>query len=201
MGVLSALLTAAAPETVAPATESPTEPERRSNSGAYVLVAPGVLFINPYNRYNKYGHQWGAQAGRAWWGRHHLGIGLGASFEHVSSVYTDAGHKHAAHFLRFQLETMPGLTFVDGRLFVHTTIAFGYLVGLGQTFSEEPKGATLDGHGPVLSPGVGLHFRVWRGLAIGSQVGADLHWATLTGDSEFYFGPTFDVEVSLGWFF
>ena len=191
-GLLSSLLAGGAPE-----------PAGSSNSGAYVLVSPGILNINLSTTVDKYGHQWGTQAGRLWRSKRHLAIGVGAGFEHAWFPYSISfgipTAEFISHFLRLQAETMPGLMFVDGKLFVHATVGLGYFLIVTRSTFMGTTEVVPDAHGPVLSPGVGLSYRVWRGLAVGVQAGFDLQWVAAVGP--LYFAPALDLDVSLGWFF
>jgi len=188
---------------------APAEPqavgEAREASRAYLLLSPGVVHIllDP-GPSNQVGYQWGARAGYRWSWPSRFAFALGGRFEHALSggsipfgVTLEGGpleYVYTCHDMRFQVEMMPGATFDRGRLFVHATLAAGYfLLATSSTF----RGTTsLDGaHAPAVSPGAGLNYRVWRGLALGVHGGADLGW--LRG----YPVHAFDIELLAGWYF
>jgi hypothetical protein len=202
----------AAPEAEPPDPDSTvSNSKERWTSGAYVLIAPGVGHVNIEGDPDRFGYQWGMQAGRLWRSRTRAAIGLGASFEHAITTDSrsfgtsiDGGpllSRTTNHKLRLQLELLPGVLLAHDRLFLHATIGVGYFGIIADERINDPRfdDTIGGGHGPVFSPGIGFNYRVWRGLTLGVQTGVDLGWLASTGP--LFPAHSVDIETVVGWLF
>lgn len=166
-------------------------------SGAYVALQPGLIHI-PCNSSDRVGYQWGAQGGYMVRTPGLFAVGVGGSFEHAVLNPPAAVEGVSSHQLRVQAEAMPGVQLVARKLFVHGTVALGY-VGWPTRFTSGGVTTRAADHGVALGVGAGANYRVWQGLFVGGQFGGDLQW--IPGGVAVFPAYNLDLEASVGWFF
>jgi hypothetical protein len=140
----------------------------------YVYVSPGFIHI-PIDSEDGVGFQWGLGGGVLLRPDPTLVVAVGGSFEHsvlnppdfASELNIDSSQ------YRLQAEAMPGTLLLEDRLFVHGTIALGY-VGWFTSFDAPGGSSSNSQHGIVFSLGGGAMLDVWRNLSVGLELGVDL---------------------------
>src|SRR5690606_5714699 len=105
--------------------DDPNEIERE-DSGGYFLVSPGVVQVPLDTR--DVGYQWGLGLGYMVRTDSRFAMGVGINFEHGINDLGDVqlDRKPADHQFRVQGEIMPGLEFLDSRLFLYLNFGLGY---------------------------------------------------------------------------
>lgn len=150
----------------------------------YVYVSPGLIHI-PIDSQDGVGFQWGLGGGVLLQPAPKLVVGVGGSFEH--SVLNPPDYPGELDIdssqFRLQAEAMPGTLLLEGRLFVHGTIALGY-VGWFTSFDAPGGSSSNSQHGIVLSLGGGAMLDVWRDLSVGMELGVDLQRVSYEGDAQ-----------------
>jgi hypothetical protein len=140
----------------------------------YVYVSPGFIHI-PIDSEDGVGFQWGLGGGVLLRPDPKLVVAVGGSFEHSllnPPDFADEFDIDSSQY-RLQAEAMPGTLLLEDRLFVHGTIALGY-VGWFTSFDAPGGSSSNSQHGIVLSLGGGAMLDVWRNLSVGLELGVDL---------------------------
>ena len=149
----------------------------------YVYLSPGLIHI-PLDSEDGVGFQWGLGGGVLFQPTAKLVLAVGGSFEHsvLNPPDLPGGFDIDSSQYRLQAEAMPGTLLLEDRLFVHGTIALGY-VGWFTSFDGPTGSSSNSQHGVVLSLGGGAMLDVWRNLSVGLELGVDLQrvWFEGTG--------------------